>query len=110
MSKTDKNGDNRRKNGRFGVNNCANPNGRPRKPEIEALRKALARAKKRHKEDFLDHFIDLAYKETPAAIALAKKFLPDMKSEDINITSKTFADIVREVINARNSRKSDTAS
>lgn len=84
--------------------------GAPKKPEIEELRKALKKARKRHKRDFLDVFIDRAYEDTSCMIALAKKFLPDMKSEDINITSKTFADVVRDVINARNARKSNAKS
>jgi hypothetical protein len=86
-----------------------NPKGPPRRPEIDLLRKALAKAKKSHGGvDFLDHFVDLAYTDHAVAIALAKKFLPDMRAEDITITSKTFADIVKDVMNARNARKSRT--
>ncbi len=94
----------------FAKGNCANPNGRPKKPEIEELRKALKKAEKQQGKAFLDVFIEKAYTDTACMIALAKKFLPDMRAEDITITSKTFADVVRDVINARNARKSRATS
>lgn len=53
-----------------------NPSGRPRRPEIEELRKALVKAKKEHKVSFIEHFVDKAYKEKDYAIALFKKILP----------------------------------
>ncbi len=81
-----------------------NPKGAVKRPEIEELRKALARAKKLQGKAFLDVFIEKAYTDTACMIALAKKFLPDMRAEDITITSKTFADVVKDVMNARNAR------
>ena len=64
-------------NGKFGPRNCANPSGRPRKPEVEELRQALEYAQKRHKKSFLQHFCERAYENDQVAIALAKKIIPD---------------------------------
>ena len=55
-----------------------NPKGRPRKPEIELLREALEKAKNKYGKEFLEHFVDLAYKNDNVAVALARKLLPDM--------------------------------
>ena len=54
-----------------------NPNGRPRKPEAEMLREALEKAKNKLGKDFIEHFVELAYRNPQVAIALAKKLLPD---------------------------------
>ena len=56
---------------------CGNPNGRPRKPEIEILRDALEKAKNKHGRHFIEHFVEKAYTNDQIAIALAKKILPD---------------------------------
>ena len=87
-----------------------NPNGRPKKPEIEALRKAVKAVEKERGISLLKHFVEQAIDDKTVLVALMKKFLPDMKSQDINITSKTFADIVRDIANARNARKSHKTS
>jgi hypothetical protein len=64
-------------NGKFGPGNCANPSGRPRKPEIEELRQALEYAQKTHNKSFLQHFCERAYESDPVAIALARKLISD---------------------------------
>ncbi|MFA5315819.1 MAG: DUF5681 domain-containing protein [Dehalococcoidales bacterium] len=56
---------------------CGNPNGRPRKPEIEILREALEKAQNKHGKHFIEHFVNKAYTNDQIAIALAKKLLPD---------------------------------
>jgi len=54
-----------------------NPLGRPKKPEIEQLRKALAEAKKENNNlDFLTVFVNKAYTDEKYAIALFKKIIP----------------------------------
>lgn len=54
-----------------------NPNGRPRKPEVDLLRNALEKARKGHRIDFLEHFVERAYENDNVAIALARKLIPD---------------------------------
>ena len=65
--------------------NSGNPNGRPKNPETEELRKALALAKKEHKKSFLKHFVDRAFRDDGVAIALARKILPDKSSNDVDV-------------------------
>lgn len=77
---------------RFGKGNCANPNGRPRVPEIQILREALQKAKEIHGKDFIEHFVDLAYKDKNVAIALAKKLIPD-KLEGEGFASSSITNI-----------------
>lgn len=54
-----------------------NPNGRPRMPEVEMLRKALEKARKKNGRSFLEHFVERAFLNDNVAVALAKKLLPD---------------------------------
>lgn len=63
--------------GRWKPGQSGNPNGRPRKPEVEQLREALDQAQAKHNKSFLQHFIERAYTNDNVAIALAKKILPD---------------------------------
>ena len=74
---TVKTGKNRLSNGRFAPGNAGNPNGRPRKPEVEILRRALEAVKEERGMGFIEHFVRLAYKNHNVAIALAKKLIPD---------------------------------
>jgi len=53
-----------------------NPLGRPKRPEIEELRKALAAAKKENNLGFLEMFVKKAYTEQPYALELFKKIIP----------------------------------
>lgn len=62
-----------------------NRNGRPKVPEIEELRKALAKAAKENKRTFLEHLVKRAYENDSVAIAVAKKILPDLANVDSNI-------------------------
>jgi len=64
-----------------------NPKGRPKNAEIELLRGALDKAKKKKGIYFLDHFVERAYESDQVAIALARKILPD-RIEDYNSEPK----------------------
>ena len=60
--------------------------GKPSRPEIDELRRALELAHKHNKKSFLEHFVQQAYTDNHVAIALAKKLLPDMthnKNDDL---------------------------
>ena len=57
-----------------------NPNGRPKKPEIDALRTAIKVVEKENDMTLLEHFVRRAYENDSVLVALCKKFLPDMKS------------------------------
>jgi hypothetical protein len=58
-----------------------NSKGRPKASPSQVLDLALKRASRRHKMDFLTHFVDLAYSNTQAGIALLKKILPDVSPQ-----------------------------
>lgn len=74
-----------------------NRNGRPKVPEIDELRKALAKAQREHNQSFIEYFVGLAFKSENVAIALAKKILPD------KIAGEGFSD--KEVIIIREKLK-----
>lgn len=57
-----------------------NPNGRPKKPEIEQLRKAIAKVQKDKDLTLLEHFVEQSYKDNKVLIALIKKFCPDLSN------------------------------
>lgn len=73
---------------------CGNPNGRPRKPEVEILRDALEKAKIMHGRHFIEHFVRKAYTDDQIAIALAKKLLPD-KFENFEERPKMIVRIIK---------------
>ena len=54
-----------------------NANGRPKNPEAQELRDALALAKKKMGTSLLENVALRAYKSDPLAIAVLKKILPD---------------------------------
>ena len=60
-----------------------NPNGRPRAPEIELFREALAQVEKENKISLLVHAVRRAYLEDTVLIALLKKILPDKIDADM---------------------------
>lgn len=62
-----------------------NPNGRPPKPEIEELRKAIAAVEKNEGKKLLEHFVQRAFKNDNVLVALMKKVLPDKKQADLNV-------------------------
>jgi len=54
-----------------------NPNGRPKKPEIEELRKAIKSVEKQKKKKLLQHFIERAFKSDAVLVATIKKLIAD---------------------------------
>jgi hypothetical protein len=69
--------------GGFQKGQVANPNGRPKRPEIEELRLALKKAKENNDKSFIEHYVELAFKDKQVAIALANKVLPELKEIDL---------------------------
>lgn len=59
--------------------------GRPKVPEIQELREAIAEAKINHKKGLLQHFVDRAYKSDVVLTSLAKKLVPDLSASDLNL-------------------------
>jgi len=61
----------------FKPGQSGNLNGRPRVPEIELFRKALAEVEATKKTTLLNHAVERAFKDDGVLIALLKKMLPD---------------------------------
>jgi hypothetical protein len=81
---------------RWKVGETGNPNGRPRKPEVELLREALETAKTKHGKHLIEHAIELAYKDNNVLIAILRKILPDQ------LEGKGFDQLIKNVIVFRN--------
>jgi hypothetical protein len=54
-----------------------NPNGRPKMPELEAVRQAIAETEIEKKKGFWKHLIEQCYVDNTLMAHVAKKFLPD---------------------------------
>ena len=65
-----------------------NPNGRPRVPEIELFRNALAQVEKEKKVSLLFHAVNRAYQDDNVLVALLKKILPDKLYTEIEDKTK----------------------
>lgn len=65
-------------------NNC-NPAGRPRQPEIEKLRQAVAEVEAEQKKSLYKHLVEQAFKDSSVLVALTKKFVPDITKADIDV-------------------------
>ncbi|MBN2457295.1 MAG: hypothetical protein JXB29_12295 [Sedimentisphaerales bacterium] len=74
--------------GRFAIGNPGNPKGRPKKPEIDALRVALKKAAEKYDKTLLDHAIERAYTDNNVLIAILRKLLPDLRSVEQNINTE----------------------
>lgn len=68
----------------FKPGNCANPNGAPRKPEIELVRQAMLETERERKKSLWKHLVEKCYEDNAVLIAVAKKFMPDM-TEDVSM-------------------------
>ena len=60
-----------------------NRKGRPKNAESQSLRDALERKAKATSRPFWDVVADAAYEDSKVMIAVLKKFIPDMTSNDI---------------------------
>lgn len=74
----------------FGQGQTGNRKGRPKVPEIQLVREALAETEISKKKNLWKHLVERAYKSDVVLIALAKKFLPDkMEDEGFNRLVRT---------------------
>ena len=62
-----------------------NPNGRPKKPFTDDLYEAIVAEGKRRKTTPLKRLAQLFFDDDTSAIALAKKFAPDLKAVDVKV-------------------------
>jgi hypothetical protein len=76
-----------------------NANGRPPRPEIAQLRKALEKVAKDQDSDLLEHFVKRAYKNDRVLVALAKKIIPDLSAitGDYNIKIDRLSELIAEI-------------
>ena len=84
-----------------------NKNGRPRKPEIELLRKALRQVQKEKNVSLFKHFCTRALKNDAVLIAFIKKFVPDItfvKGEGFD--TKIFVNNIKQILENANDRPS----
>jgi len=54
-----------------------NTHGRPRKPEVELFRQAMAEVEVEKKKSIIRHAVERAYVDDGVLVALMKKILPD---------------------------------
>jgi len=64
-----------------------NPAGRPKKPVIDSLEKAIKKVQKEKNEKFLNMVIKRAYESDQVLIAVLKKIIPDIKTTDLKIST-----------------------
>ena len=100
-------------NNGFKKGQSGNPNGRPRKPEIEILRKALQSAKELKGRHLIEEAVLQAYTNPTIMVAILKKLLPD-KIKGEGFDTKNYTQIferytpgdLRELVEAFRSRVS----
>lgn len=59
-----------------------NPAGRPRVPEIQLVRDAIASTEIEKKKSLWKHLIERAFEDDGVLVAVAKKFLPDLSHDE----------------------------
>lgn len=72
--------------------------GRPKKPEIEELRKAIKVVEKQKDKKLLQHFIERAYKNDAVLIALIKKLIPDKTQADLDLSGNINLEPLKVII------------
>ena len=65
-----------------------NPHGRPKRPEIEELRKAIKTVEAKKRKKLLTHFVERAYESDDVLKALGKKIIPDLSSVHGDLNAK----------------------
>lgn len=63
--------------GKFKPGQTGNPNGRPKRPEIEELRQAIKETELKKKKKLMTHFVERAFESDNVLDVLMKKMLPD---------------------------------
>ena len=66
-------------------NKFGNREGRPRQPEIEKLRQAVAEVEQEQKKSLYKHLVEQAFKDSAVLVALTKKFVPDITKADVDV-------------------------
>jgi hypothetical protein len=69
-------------------NKAALGNKRPKAPEIQQLREAIAKVELEKDCSLLEHFVRQAFKDNKVMIALGKKIIPDLSAVDGKQTVK----------------------
>jgi hypothetical protein len=73
----------------FQPGQSGNPKGRHKNPQAELLREALLKDQELNGgEHFVAYCVKKARKDTPMAIAILKKILPDLEHYDIEFTDE----------------------
>lgn len=67
----------------FTKGKSGNPNGRPKRPEVEELRQALKAVAEKKDKTFITSYTERAYTSDPMAIALLKKLVPDLTEGEL---------------------------
>lgn len=68
----------------FKKGQVANPNGRPKNPEMDELRLAIKAVEKRKGQKLLEHFVERAYSNNMVLVALMKKLIADQTASKID--------------------------
>ena len=69
----------------FKKGQSGNPKGKPPKPAVQALEKAIREVEKEKGESFLKTCVKAAYNEPSVMVAILKKILPDLKQVEGDI-------------------------
>ena len=80
----------------FKKGEISNPNGRPRRPEIELVRLAIEETNRQKKKSLWKHLIEQCYEDNNVLIAVAKKFMPDMV-QDVSDRRQIIIEITNEI-------------
>ena len=76
-----------------------NPNGRPVRPEVEELRKALSQVKKEKGISFLVNYIRRSYQDGAMSIALLRKLVPDLIAADFDVQKEVSSDeVIKQIL------------